>query len=132
MPAPTPRARTGRVDDSGLVYVLDRTKDMINCGGENVYCVEVENGLIGAPGMSELVVIGVPDAMMGEKVGAVIVPLPGVAVDPQAVLAYAREHLADFKVPQFVAVRNDPLPRNPNGKVLKARLRDTDFGTPLF
>ncbi len=47
-------------------------------------------------------------------------------------LAYAREHLADFKVPQFVAVRNDPLPRNPNGKVLKARLRDTDFGTPLF
>jgi len=56
----------------------------------------------------------------------------GAAVDPQAVLAYAREHLADFKVPQFVAVRNDPLPRNPNGKVLKARLRDTDFGTPLF
>jgi acyl-CoA synthetase (AMP-forming)/AMP-acid ligase II len=71
-------------------------------------------------------------AMMGEKVGAVIVPLPGAAADPQAVLAYAREHLADFKVPQFVAVRNDPLPRNPNGKVLKARLRDTDFGTPLF
>ena len=120
------------MDDSGLVYVLDRTKDMINRGGENVYCVEVENGLIGAPGMSELVVIGVPDAMMGEKVGAVIVPLPGAAVDPQAVLAYAREHLAVFKVPQFVAVRNDPLPRNPNGKVLKARLRDTDFGTPLF
>ena len=51
---------------------------------------------------------------------------------PPAVVAYAREHLADFKVPQFVAVRNDPLPRNPNGKVLKAQLRQTDFGAPLF
>jgi acyl-CoA synthetase (AMP-forming)/AMP-acid ligase II len=89
-------------------------------------------GVPDAPGVSELAVIGVPDAMIGEKVGAVIVPLPGAAVDPQAVLTDAREHLADFKVPQFVAVRNDPLPRNPNGKVLKARLRDTDFGALPF
>jgi acyl-CoA synthetase (AMP-forming)/AMP-acid ligase II len=121
----------GRVSEQGLVYVLDRIKDMINRGGENVYCVEVENGLIGAPGVGEVAVVGVPDPMMGEKVGAVIVPLPGATVDPRAVVAYAREHLADFKVPQFVAVRNDPLPRNPSGKVLKARLRETDFGAPL-
>jgi acyl-CoA synthetase (AMP-forming)/AMP-acid ligase II len=104
---------------------------MINRGGENVYSVEVENGLIGAPGVGEVAVVGVPDAMMGEKVGAVIVPLPGASVDPASVLAYAREHLADFKVPQFIAVRADPLPRNPNGKVLKAGLREIDFGAQL-
>ncbi len=117
----------GRVDADGLVFVLDRIKDMINRGGENVYCVEVENALIGAPGVGEVAVVGVPDSMMGEKVGAVVVPLPGATVEPDAVLSYAREHLADFKVPQFIAVRNEPLPRNPNGKVVKATLRKTAF-----
>jgi acyl-CoA synthetase (AMP-forming)/AMP-acid ligase II len=117
----------GRVDPDGLVFVLDRIKDMINRGGENVYCVEVENALIGAPGVGEVAVVGVPDAMMGEKVGAVLVPLPGATVDRDAVLSYAREHLADFKVPQFIAVRSEPLPRNPNGKVLKATLRKAAF-----
>jgi long-chain acyl-CoA synthetase len=119
----------GRVDSDGLVFVLDRIKDMINRGGENVYCVEVENALIGAPGVGEVAVVGVPDSMMGEKVGAVVVPLPGATVDCDAVLSYAREHLADFKVPQFIAVRGEPLPRNPNGKVLKATVRDTAFRT---
>ena len=104
----------------------------LHTGDENVYCVEVENALIGAPGVGEVAVVGVPDAMMGEKVGAVIVPLPGAAVDPKAVVDYAREHLAGFKVPQFIAVSAAPLPRNPNGKVLKGPLRDTDFGAALF
>jgi long-chain acyl-CoA synthetase len=121
----------GRVGPEGLVYVLDRIKDMINRGGENVYCVEVENALIAAPGVGEVAVVGVPDPMMGEKVGAVVVPLPGAAVDPGQVLEYAREHLADYKVPQYIAVRADPLPRNPNGKVLKKQLRGTDFGPPV-
>ncbi|HVB45762.1 MAG TPA: AMP-binding protein [Streptosporangiaceae bacterium] len=121
----------GRVDSDGLVYVLDRIKDMINRGGENVYCVEVENTLIGAPGVGEVAVVGIPDAMMGEKVGAVIVPLPGATVDPLEVIDYARAHLADFKVPQFIAVTTDPLPRNPNGKVLKAPLRKIGFGAPI-
>ena len=66
-----------RIDDEGLVYLVDRVKDMINRGGENVYCVEVENALAGAPGVYEAAVLGVPDEMMGEKVGAVIVPMPG-------------------------------------------------------
>jgi acyl-CoA synthetase (AMP-forming)/AMP-acid ligase II len=117
----------GRVDSDGLVFVLDRIKDMINRGGENVYCVEVENALIGAPGVGEVAVVGVPDSMMGEKVGAVIVPLPGATVDPAEVRAYARDHLADFKVPQYITIRSEPLPRNPNGKVLKAPLRKTAF-----
>jgi acyl-CoA synthetase (AMP-forming)/AMP-acid ligase II len=82
--------------------------------------------------VGEVAVVGVPDSMMGEKVGAVIVPLPGHTVDPQAVLAHARENLADFKVPQYIAMRTEPLPRNPNGKVIKAQLRNGDFGPPLF
>jgi acyl-CoA synthetase (AMP-forming)/AMP-acid ligase II len=70
--------------------------------------------------------------MMGEKVGAVIVPTEEGAVDVQGVLAHARERVADFKVPQYVALRSEPLPRNPGGKVLKAQLRDeTDWGEPL-
>ena len=63
-----------RIDDDGLLYIVDRKKDMINRGGENVYSIEVENALAGAPGVGEAAVVGVPDEMMGEKVGAVIVP----------------------------------------------------------
>jgi long-chain acyl-CoA synthetase len=113
-----------RIDDEGLVYLVDRVKDMINRGGENVYCVEVENALAGAPGVYEAAVLGVPDEMMGEKVGAVIVPMPGTSFDIPAVIGYLGEHIADFKVPQYVAVSATPLPRNPGGKLLKRRLRE--------
>jgi long-chain acyl-CoA synthetase len=112
-----------RIDDLGLIYIVDRVKDMINRGGENVYCVEVENALAGAPGVFEAAVVGVPDDMMGEKVGAVLVPMPGGRIDVASVLAYLREHLADFKVPEYVAVRGEALPRNPGGKLLKGRIR---------
>lgn len=115
----------GRIDDDGFTYVLDRAKDMINRGGENVYCVEVENALAAAPGVFEVAVVGVPDEMMGEKVGAVLVPTPGSSgLDVSAVLSHARDRLADFKVPQYVCVRTEPLPRNPGGKVLKPVLRN--------
>jgi acyl-CoA synthetase (AMP-forming)/AMP-acid ligase II len=117
-----------RIDDEGLVYLVDRIKDMINRGGENVYCVEVENALAGAPGVYEAAVLGVPDEMMSEKVGAVIVPAPGVSLDVAAVLDYLGAHIADFKIPQYVAVSAAPLPRNPGGKLLKRRLREeTDW-----
>jgi long-chain acyl-CoA synthetase len=120
-----------RLDDDGRVYLVDRAKDMINRGGENVYSIEVEAALAGAPGVGEAAVIPVPDDMMGEKVGAVIVPAEG-EVDVEAVVAHVREHLADFKVPQYVAIRAEPLPRNAGGKVLKAPLReDTEWGAPL-
>ena len=119
-----------RIDDEGLVYLVDRVKDMINRGGENVYCVEVENALAGAPGVYEAAVLGVPDEMMGEKVGAVIVPMPGVSLDVPAVLAYLGERIADFKIPQYVAVAATPLPRNPGGKLLKRQLReDVDWAS---
>jgi acyl-CoA synthetase (AMP-forming)/AMP-acid ligase II len=127
--------RTGdlaRIDEDGFTYIVDRAKDMINRGGENVYCVEVENVLAAAPGVYEVAVVGVPDQMMGEKVGAVVVPAPGTEFDTAAFLAYARTRLADFKVPQYVSVRSAVLPRNPGGKVLKPVLRtDTDWGAAL-
>jgi acyl-CoA synthetase (AMP-forming)/AMP-acid ligase II len=121
-----------RVDEDGLLYVVDRKKDMINRGGENVYSIEVENALAGAPGVGEAAVIAVPDEMMGEKVGAVIVPAAGQELDVAAVIAHCRRQLADFKVPQYVATRTDPLPRNPGGKILKKQLREeTSWGRAL-
>ena len=120
-----------RIDDDGRVYLVDRAKDMINRGGENVYSIEVEAALAGAPGVGEAAVVPVPDDMMGEKVGAVIVPAEG-ELDVEAVIAHVRERLADFKVPQYVAIRAEPLPRNAGGKVLKKPLRDeTTWGDPL-
>ncbi|MBC7305047.1 MAG: AMP-binding protein, partial [Nocardia sp.] len=122
--------RTGdlaRIDERGLVSIADRAKDMINRGGENVYSVEVENALAGAPGIGESAVVGVPDDMMGEKVGAVVVPVPGTEFDEAAVLGYLRTRLADFKVPQYFSVRTEPLPRNPGGKVVKTVLRTEPF-----
>jgi acyl-CoA synthetase (AMP-forming)/AMP-acid ligase II len=121
-----------RVDPDGLLYIVDRKKDMINRGGENVYSIEVENVLAGAPGVGEVAVVPVPDEMMGEKVGAVIVPVAGHELDVDAVLQHSREHLADFKVPQYIAIREDPLPRNPGGKILKTQLREqTSWGKAL-
>ncbi len=120
-----------RIDEEGLLYIVDRAKDMINRGGENVYSIEVESALAGAPGVLETAVVPVPDDMMGEKVGAVIVPA-GDGFDVDAVIAHVRERIADFKVPQYVALRTDPLPRNPGGKVLKSQLREeTEWGAPL-
>jgi long-chain acyl-CoA synthetase len=121
-----------RIDEDGFTYIVDRAKDMINRGGENVYCVEVENVLTGAPGVFEVSVVGVPDDMMGEKVGAVVVPRPDGSFELDAFLAHARERLAAFKVPQYVATRTEPLPRNPAGKVLKPVLREeTSWGSAL-
>ena len=116
-----------RIDD-GMVRIVDRAKDMINRGGENVYSVEVENALCAHPDVIEVAVVGVPDPVMGEKVGAVVLPQPGVTAEAlvPSLIGYAREQLADFKVPQFVRVLDAPLPRNAGGKVLKAPLRGAD------
>jgi acyl-CoA synthetase (AMP-forming)/AMP-acid ligase II len=121
-----------RVDGEGFVQIVDRKKDMVNRGGENVYCVEVENVLIEHPAVFEAAVVGVPDPMMGEKVGAVIVLTPGASVSGTEIAEFATDRIADFKAPQFVAIRTEPLPRNPGGKVLKAQLRkETEWGAPI-
>jgi acyl-CoA synthetase (AMP-forming)/AMP-acid ligase II len=118
-----------RVDEEGLLYIVDRKKDMINRGGENVYSIEVENVLASAPAVAEAAVVAVPDDMMGEKVGAVLVATSGRQIDINQVLSHCRVHLADFKVPQYFSVREFALPRNPSGKLLKARIRqETRWG----
>lgn len=118
--------RTGdivRVDDAGRVRIVDRSKDIIIRGGENVSSVEVESALADAPGVLDAAVIAVPDEVMGEKVGAVLVTADG-SVDADGVLAHCRERLADYKVPQYLIGQSEPLPRNAGGKLLKARLRE--------
>ncbi len=117
--------RTGdlaRIDPEGYVTIVDRLKDMINRGGEKIYCVEVEEVLCGHPAVLEAAVVGVPDPVYGEAVRACVVPRPGAALDAAEVRAWAAERLAKFKVPREVLVL-DALPRNPNGKVLKPLLR---------
>jgi len=122
-----------RLDEEGFVQIVDRKKDMVNRGGENVYCVEVENALSAHPAVFEVAVVGVPDKMMGEKVGAAIVLKPNTSAEAGDLLKFAREHLADFKVPQFMVVRTDALPRNPGGKILKKQLRETlEWGKQLW
>lgn len=121
-----------RIDDDGFVQIVDRLKDMINRGGENVYCVEVENVLVQHPAVFETAVIGVPDPMMGEKVGAVIVLQPGMTADPNDIHDFVAERIADFNAPQYVSFRSAPLPRNPAGKVVKPLLREeTVWGAQL-
>jgi acyl-CoA synthetase (AMP-forming)/AMP-acid ligase II len=126
--------RTGdlaQIDSSGVVRIVDRLKDVIIRGGENVYCVEVENALAGAPGVFESAVIGVPDPVLGEKVGAVLVPIRGLTIDPRAVIEHLRHNIAEFKFPQYVAIRTEPLPRNPGGKLLRTRLREETVWKPI-
>jgi long-chain acyl-CoA synthetase len=115
----------GRVDPDGLLYILDRKKDMINRGGENIYSLEVESVLAGAPGVGEVAVLPVPDSVMGEKVGAIVVPAAGAEIEIASLLAHCDGRLADYKLPQFIVVRDAPLPRSSLGKVLKTQLRDT-------
>lgn len=122
-----------RLDEQGFVQIVDRKKDMVNRGGENVYCVEVENALAAHHAVFEVAVLGVPDQMMGEKVGAVIVLKPQKSVeDAHDLLEFAKERLGDFKIPQYVVIRREALPRNPGGKILKKRLRqEVDWSTAV-
>jgi acyl-CoA synthetase (AMP-forming)/AMP-acid ligase II len=113
----------GRADNAGFVYVLDRVKDMIITGGENVYCPEVESVLSACPGVSEGVIIGIPDERWGEAVKAVVVPVPGAELIAADVIAFCRARLAHYQCPASVDVVEE-LPRNATGKVLKRALRE--------
>jgi acyl-CoA synthetase (AMP-forming)/AMP-acid ligase II len=112
----------GVLDDTGLLTVVDRSKDVIITGGENVASREVEEVVLTTPGVAAVAVVGVPDATWGENVCAVVVPRPGEKVDVDEVVATARRRLAGFKTPRHVVVV-EALPVNAAGKVLKAELR---------
>ncbi|MCW5771092.1 MAG: long-chain-fatty-acid--CoA ligase [Rhodospirillaceae bacterium] len=110
------------VDGEGYITVVDRKKDMIKSGGENVASREVEETIYGLAGVSEVAVIGLPDPYWIEAVTAVVVAKAGAALDEAAIVAHCRQHMAHFKVPKRV-ILTDALPKNPSGKLLKRELR---------
>jgi fatty-acyl-CoA synthase len=112
----------GRFDDDGYLYVMDRKKDMIRSGGENLASSEVERALYEHPSVSEAAVIGVPNERWGEVPQAYVVVAPGQRLAEDQLVGFVAERLAKFKVPRTV-VFVDELPRNPSGKVLKRELR---------
>lgn len=112
----------GFLDDAGYLTVVDRLKDMIITGGENVYSVEVENVLAAHPSVAQAAVVGLPDARWGERVHAVLVPRPGVTLDPQDILRHCRLRIAAYKLPKSVAIV-EALPLTAAGKPFKATLR---------
>ncbi|MEU6744218.1 class I adenylate-forming enzyme family protein [Streptosporangium sandarakinum] len=115
-----------RVDAEGFVYIVDRAKDMVIRGGENVYCAEVEAALFEHPAVDDVAVIGIPHDELGEEVGAVV-RLSSPAT-PEELQAFLRERIAAFKIPVRFWVRDDELPRNPGGKILKTHLRREVLG----
>jgi long-chain acyl-CoA synthetase len=112
------------MDEEGFIYVVDRLKDMIITGGENVHSSEVEHAVAGHPGISEVAVIAVPSEKWGEQVHAIVVPKPGEEITEQDVIEHCRKLIAGYKCPKSVEVRSEPLPRGGVGKVQKNVLRE--------
>jgi len=115
----------GFIDDDGYLYITDRAKDMIIRGGENIYCVEIENLLVQHPCIADAAIIGVPHPELGEEVKAVVQVEPGATLTEDGVRAWVASGLAGFKVPTHVEIRTEKLPRNASGKLLKNALRGT-------
>ncbi|KJE76846.1 class I adenylate-forming enzyme family protein [Ferrimicrobium acidiphilum] len=119
--------RTGDIaviDSDGYMHIVDRLKDLIIRGGENVATVEVEAAIFEYPGVEDVAVFGYPDDVLGERVAAAIVVQPSVVIDQEDLRVFLRDRLAGFKIPDMIAVRTEPLPRNAAGKLLKRNLRD--------
>lgn len=114
----------GYMDEEGFVFVVDRLKDMIVTGGENVYSAEVEGAISLMPGVREVAVIGIPHEVWGETIHAVIVPQVGFELSSDDVVAHCREHLGAYKVPRSFDIRPEPLPVSAAGKILKRNLRE--------
>ena len=113
-----------RVDGEGFLFLVDRAKDMLIRGGENVYCIEVESALYDHPAVMDAAVVGIPHKVLGEEVGAVVQLKPGTNATEDELRAHVAEHLAAFKVPVEIQFEAEPLPRNANGKILKPVLRE--------
>lgn len=118
----------GSMDADGFLSVFDRKKDMINRGGFKIYSIEVENVLSRIPGVVEAAVVGRPCPVLGERVHAFVCAAAD-ALSAEAVRAFCAERLSDYKVPDFVDISQEPLPRNANGKILKAALREKSQAT---
>ncbi len=112
------------IDEDGFVFIVDRVKDMVLRGGENVYCSEVEAGVYQHPDVAEAAVFGVPDERLGELVGVAIVRAPGSTLDADGLREFLADKMAKFKIPERIWFLDEPLPRNANGKFVKRELRD--------
>ena len=112
-----------RIDDAGFVYIVDRAKDMVLRGGENVYCSEVETAIYLHDAIAEAAVFGVPDERLGEEVGVAIVLRPDATLSAEELQSFLRERIASYKVPSSVWFLDEQLPRNASGKFLKRELR---------
>jgi long-chain acyl-CoA synthetase len=113
----------GYLDEDGFLFIVDRVKDMIVSGGENVFSAEVENVIYQHPEVDQCAVIGIPSEKWGEQVHAVIVPKPGTAPTEESVITFCREQIAGYKCPRGVTFREEPLPLSGAGKILKTELR---------
>jgi long-chain acyl-CoA synthetase len=113
----------GYMDEEGFVYIVDRLKDMIITGGENVYSAEVENAILLHDAVAEVAVIGIPDDTWGEAVHAIVVARTGRTVTPNEIIAHCRDLIAGYKCPQSVFIRSEPMPLSGAGKILKSTLR---------
>ena len=113
----------GYMDDEGYLFLVDRIKDMIKTGGENVYCAEVERVIFNFPGVDQCAVVGLPDQRWGECVTAVIIPRNGAELDTEAIVQHCRSQLAGFKIPRRIEIRNTPFPVNAVNKTRKDLLR---------
>ncbi|WP_374540734.1 class I adenylate-forming enzyme family protein [Sphingorhabdus sp.] len=113
-----------RMDENDFIYIVDRKKDMVLRGGENVYCAEVEAAIYRHPAVAECSVFGVPDERLGEEVAAAIFLKPGETLDADTLRAEMSNHIAKHKLPRFVWFRDEPLPRNASGKFLRRELKE--------
>ena len=119
-----------RIDDDGFAYIVDRAKDMVLRGGENVYCSEVETSLYLHPAVAEAAVFAMPDERLGEEVAAAVLPHPGVVVTEAELQAFLGERIAKYKVPARIWILEQPIPRNANGKFVKRELKTQLLGAP--
>ncbi len=113
----------GYMDEEGYVYLVDRVKDMIISGGENVYSMEVENAIAQHPAVSQCAVIGIPSEQWGETVHAFVIPKDGAQVNAAEIIAFCKERIAHYKCPRSIDIRTEPFPLSGAGKVLKRELR---------
>jgi acyl-CoA synthetase (AMP-forming)/AMP-acid ligase II len=113
-----------RMDESGYLFIVDRAKDMIISGGENIYSSETENAVYEHPAVLEVAVIGIPDDTWGEVVHAIVVPREGASATEAELIAHCHERIAGYKCPRSVEIRGEPLSKSGANKILKRELRD--------
>ena len=112
------------VDEDGFIFIVDRKKEMVIRGGENIYCVEVEASLYRHPAVAEACVFGLPDERLGEEVGAAIVLRPGESLTGAALRAHCAAIMAKHKIPRYIWFLTENLPRNASGKFIKREVKD--------